>query len=369
MRSRWSDDHGSGPRAGFEPRAGRVGVNAAMTTGDTDGPVVRATAPGRVNLIGDHTDYMGGLALPMTIPMATRITGRRIPGVISLSSDQEPDRLHMTLPVTDPASTRPSWGRYVAGVAHVGGATTGFDGGITSDIPVGAGLSSSAALGVAAALALGLEDDPLQLARLCQRAENTATGVPSGIMDQLVITASLPGTATLIDFTTMELEAVVIPESFCFWVVDSGQRRTLDGSEYASRRHDCEMAADLIGPLPTADHDVIEGLEDPVLRARARHVRSECDRVRSFADALGDGDIVAAGESMTESHVSLRDDFDVSTDIVERTVGKLASTSGVHGARMTGAGFGGCVVALTDPGIDLPGWKVVPSGPATVEIS
>lgn len=334
----------------------------------TDGPLVRATAPGRVNLIGDHTDYMGGLALPMTIPMSTRITGRRIPTEIILSSDQEPEPLHITLPVDDPAATRPSWGRYVAGVAHVGGTTTGFDGTIASTIPVGAGLSSSAALSVAAALALGMDREPLELARLCQRAENIATGVPSGIMDQLTITASSPGTATLIDFTSMTVEAVVIPDEFRFWVVDSGQRRTLDGSEYASRRGDCERAVELVGPLPEADPGDIEALDDQVLRARARHVRSECDRVRAFADALHDADITLAGDLMNRSHRSLRDDFQVSTDTLERTVRALGSTPGVHGVRVTGAGFGGCVVALAEPGVELPGWPVIPSGPATVEV-
>lgn len=337
-----------------------------MTTGW--GPKIRVNAPGRVNLIGDHTDYMGGLALPMTIPMSTVITGTRRPGVISLTSDQDPEPLELTLPVTEPAATRPQWGRYVAGVAHLSQTTSGFDGTIRSTIPVGAGLSSSAALTVASALALGVDDDPLELAELCQRAENIATGVPSGIMDQLTITASKPGAAALIDFRALTVEPVPIPDGFRFWVIDTGQRRTLDGSEYASRRLDCEQAAALIGPLPDADPSDISALDDPLLRARARHVSSECERVRSFASSMAEGDIIRAGRLMNRSHASLRDDFEVSTEIIERTIAGLLETPGVHGARVTGAGFGGCVVALTDPEVDLPGWPVAPSGPATIEV-
>lgn len=330
--------------------------------------MIHVAAPGRVNLIGDHTDYMGGLALPMTIPLATHIAGRRIPGSISLTSGDDPEPLHLTLPVTDPANTRPSWGRYVAGVAHVAGPTTGFNGSISSTIPIGAGLSSSAALTVATALALGVDRDPIELARLCQRAENVATGVPSGIMDQLTITASRPGTATLIDFESITVQPVVIADDFRFWVVDSRQRRTLDGSEYASRRADCKRAETILGPLRHADPDTIESLSDPLLRARARHVHSECMRVVEFARALAEHDIVTAGRLMDEGHASLRDDFEVSTDAVERTVGELRSIPGVHGVRLTGAGFGGCVVALADPGVELGGWQVRPSGPATIEV-
>lgn len=345
-------------------------TNRAATDGAAAdaGPMVRAVAPGRVNLIGDHTDYMGGVALPMTIPLATTITGRRVPHVVSLTSDHEPETLHLTLPVTDAARTRPSWGRYVAGVTQLGDPPGGFEGIITSTIPIGAGLSSSASLTVAAALALGIERDPIELARLCQRAENTATGVPSGIMDQLTITASQPGTATLIDFESTTVEPVSIPEGFQFWVIDSGQRRTLDGSRYASRRTECERAAEILGPLRHADPVTIEALIDHVLRSRARHVHSECVRVSEFAHALDNGDITTAGRLMDEGHASLRDDFEVSTDAIEGTVDSLRAIPGVHGVRLTGAGFGGCVVALAEPGVELPGWSVAPAGPATVEV-
>lgn len=336
---------------------------------ESDSPTVHVHSPGRVNLIGDHTDYMDGLALPMTIQLATTITGRRVADAISLSSDHDPEPLHLNLPVTDAADTQPSWGRYVAGVAELGDPPGGFRGTVTSTIPVGAGLSSSASLTVAAALALGIERDPIDLARLCQRAENTATGVPSGIMDQLTITASAPGSAVLIDFASTTVEPVSIPDGFRFWVVDSGQRRTLDGSAYASRRADCQRAVQMIGPLRDADPAEVQALADPVLRARARHVNSECHRVERFAETLRCHDIALAGRVMNESHTSLRDDFEVSTVAIERTVDALRAINGVHGVRLTGAGFGGCVVALADPDVELPGWSVEPAGPATVRIT
>lgn len=336
---------------------------------NADEPVLRATAPGRVNLIGDHTDYMGGLALPMTVPMHTVIEGRRVAGRISLRSDAEPDPLDIRLPVLDPRVVTPAWGRYIAGVAHLSGAEIGIAGTVTSDLPVGAGLSSSAALEVATALALGVDGSPLEIAALCQRAEQVATGVPSGIMDQLAILAAEPDSATLIDFTAGSVDAVSIPADFRFWVVDSGQRRTLDGSAYAERREQCEQAAALIGPLPGATAEDIATLRDPLIRARARHVANECRRVQDFAAALDAHDVARAGELMTESHRSLRDDFEVSTPALEACVDALLAVPGVHGARLTGAGFGGCVVALADPGVELSGWAVAPSGPARLELS
>ena len=333
-----------------------------------DEPIIRSISPGRVNLIGDHTDYMGGLAMPMTVPMHTVIEGHRIAHRIALSSDAQPEPVDIRLPVLDPRAITPSWGRYVAGVAYLAGADVGIEGTVTSNLPVGAGLSSSASLEVAVALALGVPGSPLDIALLCQQAEQRATGVPSGIMDQLSILAAEPESATLIDFTTLSVEAVSIPDSFCFWVLDSEQRRTLDGSEYATRRQECEAAEALIGSLPQASAEAVESIEDPVIRARARHVNTECVRVRDFAQALGSADIRAAGELMTASHESLRRDFAVSTQELDALVEQTLAIPGVHGARLTGAGFGGCVVALTDPGVELNGWHVTPSGPARLEL-
>lgn len=334
----------------------------------TESVRLRATAPGRVNLIGDHTDYMGGLALPMTVPMATVIEGHRVAGRISLRSDSEAEPLEVLLPVMDPARARPPWGRYVAGVANQLGAPLGFDGEVRSTLPAGAGLSSSAALEIAVALVLGASGPPLEIARLCQAAEHIATGVPSGLLDQLAILGSEPGSATLIDFDSLQLESIPVPETFQFWVLDSGQRRQLVGSEYATRRSECEQAAQLIGPLPRADISDLTAISDEVVAARARHVISECGRVREFASTLRSGDIRSAGRLMNLSHQSLRDDFEVSTPALERCVEVLLAVPGVHGARLTGAGFGGCVVALAERRVELNGWRVEPSGSARLEI-
>jgi galactokinase len=326
-----------------------------------------ARAPGRVNLIGDHTDYMGGLVLPMAVQMGTTIDVEVGGGRIELRSEQVEGVLELALPVEDPASTTPAWGRYVAGVAAELGASEGVRGAVRSDLPLGSGLSSSASLEVAAALALGDVGTPLEVARRCQRAEQRATGVPCGIMDQLSITAGRAGHAMLIDCATLDVEHVVVPDDAGVWVLHSGQERSLDGSEYARRRAECEAAATFVGALPTAPLERIEALTDPVLRARARHVRTECDRVRSFVDALARGDLPRAGELMVASHASLRDDFHVSTERLDALVASLVSRPGVHGARLTGAGFGGCVVALTEPDTVLEGWRVVASDGAGVD--
>lgn len=334
-----------------------------------EGPL-RAFAPGRVNLIGDHTDHMGGPVLPMAIQLGTTVSGVRGGARIELTSDLFDGEVRLDLPVGDPASTSPAWGRYVAGVAAQLGATIGLSGQVTSDLPAGAGLSSSAALEVAVALALGgdaVAADPLHVARSCQAAERLATGVPCGIMDQLASVAGVEGHALLIDCSTLQVTPVPLPEQACIWVVHSGQERTLAGSAYADRRAECERARDELGHLPSADPDAVERLRDPVVRARARHVRSESARVHAFADALRAGDLGTAGALMVASHRSLREDFEVSTPALDATVARLLATPGVHGARLTGAGFGGCVVALAEPEVQLDGWRVVASAGARVE--
>jgi len=325
-----------------------------------DGPV-RAFAPGRVNLIGDHTDHMGGPVLPMAIQLGTTVTGVRGGGRVELTSDLLDGEVRLDLPVREPAAVAPAWGRYVAGVAAQLGTTIGLSGRVTSDLPAGAGLSSSAALEVAVALALGGDEvaaDPVSLARTCQAAEQAATGVPCGIMDQLASVAGVEGHALLIDCSTLAVTPVPIPDHARIWVVHSGQDRALDGSAYAERRAECERARDELGHLPGADPDAVERLDDPVVRARARHVRSESARVHELAAALRAGDLRTAGALMVASHRSLREDFEVSTPALDATVDRLLATPGVHGARLTGAGFGGCVVALTDPEVQLDGWRV-----------
>ncbi len=324
---------------------------------------VRVRAPGRVNLIGDHTDYTGGLVLPMAIDRWTVIAGESGGNQIHLASDEEPEPLALTLPVGDPRGVQPAWGRYVAGVAAELGTTVGFRGRVTTTIPVGAGLSSSAALEVAAALALGGPEDPVTLAQLCQRAEHRASGVPSGIMDQLCIASGVEGHALLIDCTDLVVTPVPLPETVEV-VVRFVTHRTLVGSEYAERVTQCAAAEAVIGPLRTAAPGDEQRLADPVLRARARHVITENQRVREFAAALAAGHVAEAGRLMVDSHTSLRDDFGTSTAQMDAVVAELCRTPGVLGARMTGGGFGGCVVALVGAGADVDGWRVRPVGGA-----
>ncbi|MCZ7629831.1 MAG: hypothetical protein M5U19_12625 [Microthrixaceae bacterium] len=257
-----------------------------------------------------------------------------------------------------PGTVHPEWGRYVAAVAAELGSVAGLVGTLTSTIPAGAGLSSSAALEVATALALlaasaapegegdrsslppgslaGSAGDPTdldvaqraELALLCQRAEHRAVGVPSGIMDQLSICRGTAGAATLIDCATLEVTHVPIPDSAAVWVLHSGEARRLAGSAYADRRARAEEAAELLGPLPSADHTEVEALGDPLLRRRARHVRSECDRAVEFAEALGRGDMPDAGRLMLASHRSLASDYEVSNQGARRPRGRARRRPG-----------------------------------------
>jgi len=322
-----------------------------------------------VNLIGEHTDYTGGLVLPMTIDRWTVIEGHAAVDRVRLLSDSEVEPADVPLHVADPSAVRPAWARYVAGVvAEMRGVAHGFDGTVTTTVPVGAGLSSSAALEVAVALAIGHEGTPLERALLCQRAEHRSSGVPSGIMDQLAIAAGVEGHATLIDCYQLSVTPVALP-SDAEVVVVYGHHRTLDGSEYATRTHECAAAEAAIGPLRAATLADTATIADPVVRARARHVVSENERVRQFVAALAVDDLTTAGRLMAASHASLRDDFAVSTPRMDELVEHLTGTRGVYGARMTGGGFGGCVVALTSPGALREGWRVRPVAGAALEES
>jgi galactokinase len=331
---------------------------------------VRAHAPGRVNLIGDHTDYAGGLALPMAIELGTTVTGERGGDRVRLRSSSQDEPADLPLHVDDPSSVSPAWARYVAGVVAEVEPRVGLAGTIDTSLPIGGGLSSSAALEVAVALALGTELEPLPLAELCQRAERRASGVPSGLMDQLTSVCGREGHALLIDFTTLEITHVPVPADAAVVVIDSGQPRTLAGSAYAERRADVERAVALVGPLRTAALGAVRGIDDMTARHRARHVVSENERVSEFADALSAGDLARAGELMTASHQSLRDDFEVSTPVLDQLVARLERTPGVFGARLTGAGFGGCVVALCEPGaLEGEGWHLRAAAGASVEFT
>ena len=318
-------------------------------------------APGRVNLIGDHTDYTGGLVFPMAIDRGTTIAFEPDDERISLVSDAEADPIVIDLPVIgDPRTFTPQWGSYVAAMAREVGATAGIRGALRSDIPAGAGLSSSAALECAIGLALGFDGTPTDLALAAQRAEHAATGVPTGIMDQLCIAAAAEGHATMIDCHTLEITQVPIPTDIDI-VVEFVAHRTLVGSAYADRVAECARAETVIGPLRNATLDDIERARhrlDDIAWRRARHVVTENERVRAFASALGDGDYDRAGRLMNTGHESLCADFETSTATMDDAVHRLASTAGVFGARMTGGGFGGCIVALCEPGSVTTGWLV-----------
>ena len=313
-----------------------------------------ARAPGRVNLIGDHTDYTGGLVLPMAIDRHTTIVFERSDDVSATSSNFDGE-VRFDLPVADAAAVQPAWGRYIAGVAAAMNERNmtprGFTGAVATTVPIGGGLSSSAALEVAAALAFGIDADVATIAAVCRRAEHLATNVPCGIMDQLTSLSGVKDHALLIDCHSLDVTPIRVPESLAVWVVEISSR-TLDGSEYPARVAQCAVAEREIGPLRLADVQSANRIVDPVVRARARHVVTENERVRQFAAALMAGDFRAAGQLMIASHASLRDDFATSTTQMDAAVEHYSQVPGVYGVRMTGGGFGGCIVVLADAEVD-----------------
>jgi galactokinase len=334
-------------------------------------PARTATGPGRINLIGDHTDYNRGLALPMAIDLGVTVTFAPDGGDhLSVSSDAFGGGISLPIRVDADAGAidaiEPSWARLVAAMVATTGTATGGRLEITTTLPTGAGLSSSAALSVALAEDFDGTGSAEEVARHGQQAEHLI-GAPIGAMDPLVCAGATAGHALLIDFSTLTSRPVAVPPDLDIVVAESGQRRTVRSSAYAARVAECEAAAALIGPLGLARPSDLTALADPLLERRARHVVTECRRVLAFAAALEAHDFVAAGRLMAESHRSLAGDFEVSTAELDRLVGRLESIPGVFGARMTGAGFGGCVVALSRPGavdlgrLDHPAWRVHPS--------
>jgi galactokinase len=308
-------------------------------------------APGRVNLIGDHTDYNDGFVLPLAIDLeCVARTRPRSDGVLTVASAafDEPVELRADGSAA-PAEVEPRWGRVAAGVVQAlaarGRPPAGIDVEVTSTIPVGGGMSSSAAFEVALALALcdaaGLTLSTVELAQTCQEAELLATGVPCGIMDQLSSLSGQRGAALVIDCRSLAVEPVPLPPELAVVVVDSGVPRALADTAYATRRAECEAAAARLGLTALRDATPEHVADDP----RARHVVSENARVLAFADALRKGDVDALGPLLLASHASLRDDFEVSTPELDDLVAALVA-AGALGARLTGAGFGGFVVAL-----------------------
>ena len=315
---------------------------------------IQISAPGRVNLIGDHTDYTGGLVMPLTLDAHTTVIGQaNTSRVWNLVSRDEPVALSTELPIRDPGSVLPRWGRYVASVlfelAQLGIAVPGFTGEISTTIPIGSGLSSSAALEIAIArTALSIANVVLpdaDVALLCQRAEHIASGVPCGIMDQLCIAVGRPHTATLINCHTLDVQHIAMPDEIEV-VTRFVSHRTLVGSEYSDRVTDCRHIEEMIGPLRLANLGDAEQISDQRLFRRAQHVISENQRVRDFASALSRKDFGIAGQLMLESHQSLANDFETSNATMDQAVKTMMSEPGILGARMTGGGFGGCIVGI-----------------------
>ncbi|HWF17266.1 MAG TPA: galactokinase family protein [Acidimicrobiales bacterium] len=343
-----------------------------------------ARAPGRVTVIGDHTDYNGGLSLPVAIDLATEVTYTPKPDsfLVGIDSDQFPGQ-----PVEIAVDGGWSWGAaaaaagmplpehglLAAGLLRLQRPAAGGSIKVTSTLPVGAGLSSSAAFSVALLLALGHRDDPMALATTCQEAERSA-GAHVGLLDPLAIAGAAEGHALHIDFHTLELRQVAIPEDAAFVVVHSEAPRLLVDSPYATRRAECERAAHVLGrPLGLCTLGDLSELSEPVLRRRARHVVTECARVREAERVMARGNLVALGAIMTEGHRSLAVDYRVSVPAVDELVDGLLAMPGVLGARMSGGGFGGCVIALCtgdspalDPMAHSPrrAWRISPAGGA-----
>jgi galactokinase len=327
--------------------------------------VVRA--PGRVNLIGEHTDYNEGFVLPAAISLAIDIAFVPVDdGRVELSLAATGERASLDLEV--PGARRGTWLDYVAGTAwalrQAGVPTRGFRGVLASTIPAGAGLSSSAAIELATAWALAGGErpalDPMTLARTAQRAENEYVGVMCGLMDQFAVTMGRAGMALHLDCRSLAWHTVPLPAEVELVVCHSGSPRRLEASAYNARRAECARAVAAIaaqepgvGALRDVDPAMLERHRDrmdDVAYARALHVVTEDARVAATEAALAAGDLEAVGRLFAASHASLRDRFEVSSEALDALVEIAVATPGVIAARLTGAGFGGCTDNLVDRG-------------------
>jgi galactokinase len=318
-------------------------------------------APGRVNLIGEHTDYNDGFCLPFALPHRVTVAARRGPaGHWRIRSLSMPGVVEFGLPELDTAARVTGWAAYPAGVVwalrEAGHDVPGADLLIDSDVPAGAGLSSSAALECAVLRALhdlgGLDIPLAEQARLAQRAENDYAGMPCGIMDQSASVLCQDGHALFLDTRTGVAEQVpfdVAVAGLAVLVIDTQAPHELVDGEYAARRASCEQAAALLGVRALRDVSLadLDRIADPVIARRARHVVTENARVLDVVALLRAGDLRGIGPLLTASHASLRDDFEVTVPQLDTAV-DAALAAGALGARMTGGGFGGCVIALVD---------------------
>jgi len=323
-------------------------------------------APGRVNLIGEHTDYNEGFVFPAAINFQTRVAiAPRVDRRLVVTSENYSERVELDLERL-PAMSRGHWSDYVVGVARLlrdlGGKWSGGDLLIQGDVPQGAGLSSSASLEVAVCRALlessGEKMERAAMALLCQRAENEFVGARCGIMDQFVAVHGKRGHALLLDCRSLEYRLLPIPENVRLVICNTMVRHSLTGGEYNQRRAECEQAVRYFAerlPMIKALRDVtLEDLKTKggdlpkVIRKRTLHILTENARVKEAASALERKDATVFGKLMESSHNSLRDDFEVSCKELDLMVEFALNTEGVYGARMTGGGFGGCTINMVD---------------------
>lgn len=328
-------------------------------------PELVIRAPGRVNLIGEHTDYNDGFVLPVAVDRAAWLAAgvRQAPDAVVRALDMGGDEI--IFPVNRVAASAGGWGDYPRAIVWAflerGMQPTGLEAILASNVPVGAGMSSSAAVEMAFAYAwnvFSLFDLPkTELALLGQYAENAYVGVNCGIMDQMISACGQAGHAMLLDTRTLEHSYIPLPEDIAIVVADSRVRRSLAGSEYNVRRAQCEQA---VRVLRDAGLEPLQALRDvtleqllqhasalsPVVLQRARHVITENTRVHATVAALQRGDLETVGALMKEGHLSLRDDYEVSAPELDLLVETAWTVPGCYGARLTGAGFGGCTIAL-----------------------
>jgi galactokinase len=329
-------------------------------------PELVVRAPGRVNLIGEHTDYNDGFVMPVAVDRAAWVAAGRRPDSVAVLRALDMGKDEVSFGVDKVPPSVGGWSDYPRGVAWAflerGLRPPGMDAVLTSDVPVGAGMSSSAAVELAFAYAWNhfgeFELDRDALAFLCKGAENEYVGVACGIMDQMIGACGREGHAMLLDTRTMERHYIPLPGDVTIVVADSQVRRSLAGSEYNVRRGQCEEAVRLLRePLPEIEalRDVSpealrehgDLLPEVVLR-RARHVVSENARVYGVARAFYRKDLEAVGALLLEGHRSLRDDYEVSVPELDALVEAAVEVPGCYGARLTGAGFGGCIIALAE---------------------
>jgi len=330
-------------------------------------PALVGSAPGRVNLIGEHTDYNDGFVLPMAIDRRVSVAAApRDDDRVVIHSAVFDGTDEFTLPVVRQAGSSAVWSAYVRAVLwameSAGMPLRGMDATVAGNVPLAAGLSSSAALELAVARVCcemaGVTWDPVAMARLGQRAENEFVGVQCGIMDQVAASCSRAGHAMLLDCRTLAMAWFPTAASAAVVVMNTGVRRSLAGSEYNERRSACDAVVSAIRerePSVRALRDVTRPMLDAargrvgdVAWKRALHVVTENARPAAFAEALSRGDVAGAGALMDESHASLRDLYEVSSTHLELICDAARDHPACHGARLTGAGFGGCAIALVD---------------------